>query len=344
MIGIVTDSLKGHWDQGHIGVRIEASKNPPQTVTVSMPLQTIDKNLPGGDTPLPQRPLHAAAMMVLASSLIALTTLLAKALGTGPNALPAFQITFGRFVFAFLTIGMVSLILRPRFTKPAIPIHFLRVLAGFSGVTCMFAAASLMPLADATAISYLNPMIAMLLAIPILGEKIGPVRWFAAGLAMIGGLLLVRPGTDSFHTAAFIALGAAFLFGLEVTIIKLLSGREGPIQILLMSNLIGSLLAIVAASFVWVPPTSTQWLYLIGIGVVMVTAQACFIQAMKKGDASFVVPFSYAALIFAALYDLAIYSVRPDALSVAGGTIIIASAILLAWRENQRKRIATQAH
>lgn len=277
-------------------------------------------------------------MMLIASALIALTTLLAKALGTGPNPLPAFQITFGRFVFAFLALAATALIVRPRFTRPAVPIHMLRAVSGFAGVTCMFAAASLIPLADATAISYLNPIVAMVLAIPILGERVGPVRWAAAGLGLIGGLLLVRPGTDAFQPAALVALAAAFIIGLEVTIIKLLSGREAPFQILLMSNLLGSLLSIGVAIFVWVTPTATQWLLLATIGLVMVTAQAFFVYSMKNGDASLVVPFSYSALVFAALYDLLAYSVYPDWISVAGGAIIVVSAIVLAWREGLRKR------
>jgi len=283
-------------------------------------------------------PVRAACMMLIASALIALTTLLAKALGTGLNPLPAFQITFGRFVFALAAIVMAALILRPRFTRPAIPIHVLRAVCGFGGVTCMFAAATLIPLGDATAISYLNPVLAMVLAIPILGERIGPVRWAAAGLGLIGGLLLIRPGTDAFQPAALIALAAAFIMGLEVTIIKLLSGREAPFQILLMSNLLGSLLSIGAAGFVWVSPTAMQWLLLAAIGLVMVTAQTFFVFSMKYGDASFVVPFSYSALVFAALYDLIAYSVFPDWMSVAGGSIIVISAIVLAWREGSRKR------
>lgn len=283
-------------------------------------------------------PIKAAGMMLIASALIALTTLLAKTLGTGPNPLPAFQITFGRFVFALAAIATAALILRPQFTKPAIPIHVLRAVCGFGGVTCMFAAATLIPLGDATAIAYLNPVLAMVLAIPILGERIGPVRWAAAGLGLIGGLFLIRPGTDAFQPAALIALVAAFIMGLEVTIIKLLSGREPPFQILLMSNLLGSLLSIVAASFVWVTPTATQWLLLAAIGLVMVTAQAFFVFSMKNGDASFVVPFSYSALVFAALYDLMAYSVLPDWISITGGAIILVSAIVLAWREGRRKR------
>jgi len=73
------------------------------------------------------------------------------------------------------------------------------------------------------------------------------------------------------------------------------------------------------------------------IGVFMATAQACFINAMARADASFVAPFSYGTLIFAALYDLIFYDVFPDVITWLGASIIIAGAVLLAVREAQVK-------
>ena len=65
----------------------------------------------------------------------------------------------------------------------------------------------------------------------------------------------------------------------------------------------------------------------------MALAQTCFIQAMRRADSSFVVPFSYATLIFATLYDYLIFNAMPDGVSLLGASIIIAGALLLAWRE-----------
>lgn len=277
-------------------------------------------------------------MMGVASLLLGAAMLIAKTLGTGENALPAFQVTFGRYVFAALVLAGLAAALRPTLTRPALGLHLVRVSSGYGGATCMFAAAAFLPLADATALSYLNPMVAMALAVPILGERVGPVRWAAAAVALFGGLLLIRPGSAAFEPAALIGVAAACLFGLEVTMIKLLSGREKPFQILLMSNGIGSLFAIIGAWLVWVPPSPFQWLLLAGIGIAILSAQACYIQALKAGDASYVVPISYATLIFAALFDWAVYAVLPDSFSVAGSVLIIGSAIVLAWREVRARR------
>ena len=74
------------------------------------------------------------------------------------------------------------------------------------------------------------------------------------------------------------------------------------------------------------------------LGCAMAVAQTCFVNAMARADASFVAPFSYGTLIFAAIYDILFYSVVPDTITVLGAGIILAGAFLLAWREGRRVR------
>ncbi len=284
-------------------------------------------------------PALAALLTTAAAAFAAGTTLLAKALGAGAlgPALHPLQISHGRFVFALLAIGLAALVLRPRLMRPDLSTHAVRSLCGWGGVTLMFAAAAHIPLADATAISFLNPVFGMLLAIPLLGERVGRIRWAAALIALAGAAILLRPGPESFRPAALLALGAALAMGLELIFIKRLAGREPPHQILLVNNAIGLAISSVAAIWTWVAPSPAQWAALAGIGVLMAGAQACFVNAMARADASFVAPFFYAALIFAALYDAAVFGVRPDAVSVAGSAVIVAGAALLAWREGRRR-------
>ena len=199
----------------------------------------------------------------------------------------------------------------------------------------MFAAVAFIPMSDATAISFLNPVFGMLLAIPLLGERVGPWRWTAAATALLGALVLLRPGPETFQPAALLALGAAMVMGMELIFIKKLANRENPFQILLINNSIGLVIATLAVLPVWVPPTGAQWLALATLGCLMAAAQACFVNAMARADASFVTPFSYLTLIFAALYDLLIFDVVPDRISIAGALIILGGASLLAWRERQ---------
>ena len=108
-------------------------------------------------------------------------------------------------------------------------------------------------------------------------------------------------------------------------------------QFLLINNTIGLIIASAVASTVWIWPSPLQWRGLAGVGFLMITAQAFFTNAMMRAEASFVSPFFYASLVFATLYDLLVYGVIPDAVSILGAACILAGAALLAWREAVRK-------
>jgi drug/metabolite transporter (DMT)-like permease len=273
--------------------------------------------------------------MITATLFIAGTMLAAKSLGTDTLGAPLhpLQISHGRFMFAFIGFITASAVLRPKIRAPNVRLHLARTIFGATGVTLMFAAVAFIPMSDATAISFLNPVFGMILAIPFLGEKVGRWRWLAAGMAFVGALILLRPGPDTFQVAALLALGAALAMGFELVFIKKLADREPALQILLINNAIGCVLMSVAVIAFWAPPTLAQWGVLVALGLLMAGAQTCFINAIARADASFVTPFSYLTLIFAGLYDWAIFAQIPDWISVLGAAIIVSGAALLAWRE-----------
>jgi len=155
------------------------------------------------------RPLFAAIMILCASALFACTTLIAKFLGTGEAALHPFQVSAGRFVFAFMVMVLVSVVVKPRLARPNIGVHLLRTICGWLGVSLLFTAAARVALSDATAISFLNPVFGMMFAALILREKVGPMRWVAAIFAMIGAVVLLRPSAGG-----FLCFGGSSVFGL----------------------------------------------------------------------------------------------------------------------------------
>ena len=277
----------------------------------------------------------AVSAILGASALVAVTTLIAKALGLGIDGTPLhpMQISAGRFAFALVSLSVFVVWLRPSMAGVPWKLHVSRSLLGWLGVSCMFAAASRMPLADATAISFLSPLVTMVAAIIWLGDRIGPVRWVAAGISVIGAMILVRPGTEAFQPIALVALAAAFFLGIEAIFIKRLSAMEPPIRILLINNIIGTVIAGFAATFVWVSPSLTQLGLLALLGATMALAQCLFIQAVKGVEASFVIPFFYSTLVFAALYDFALFGDMTDGWGAIGAVIIVAGSLLLALRD-----------
>lgn len=285
--------------------------------------------------------LLAALLMTLATALFAGTTLLAKALGSGAmgQAVHALQVSQARFVFGFLAVLLVAgLVPRSAGDRAAPAPHWLwhlaRTALGFTGGALIFAAAARMPLADANALSFLSPVVTMVLAIPFLGERVGRWRWLAAAMALAGALILIRPGAGIVQPAALMALGAALILGAEGIFIKRLAVREPPRQVLIVNNAMGVVIA--SAVGLWVfdwPQTAAVWAALAGVGVLMVAGQLLFLIASRLGEASYIAPFFYLVLVWAALQDFVVFGVLPDPVSLTGAAVIVAGGVLMAWRE-----------
>ncbi len=260
---------------------------------------------------------------------------MAKVLGTetlGP-ALHPMQISAARFIVALLCLLCVFAVRPISFDGTPWSLHIKRSIAGWSGVTCLFAAAILMPLADANAISFLSVIVSMVLSVWILREKVGPRRWMAAAIALLGALLITRPGTSAFQPAAMVAVLAAIFIGIEVMFIKQLSGREPVFRILIINNLVGASISLVVVGFVWQTPSTAQWLLLFLIGALMLGVQATNIMAMQRSDASFIAPFWYATPAFTAVLDYLVFGQAVALISATGICLIVFAGIVISWRE-----------
>lgn len=293
-------------------------------------------------TPRAQSPGLAALLILLSTVFIAASMAVAKAVATGALGaeLHPLQVSHGRFLSAFLLFAFIGVFRWPISGRIHWNLHVGRSSFGWLGVTLMFASLAYIPMADATAISFLNPVFAMALAIPLLGEKVGRVRWIAAGIALVGAMILLRPTPASFQAGALLALTAAAVIGMELIFIKKLAGREEPFQILIVNNTIGLAIASLAVVMVWQVPTFVQWAGLSAVGILMACAQVCFINGMARADASYVAPFSYAALAFAALYDFIVFNAVPDWITWLGAAIILSGALMLVLREAHLQRRA----
>ncbi|MEM7669200.1 MAG: DMT family transporter, partial [Pseudomonadota bacterium] len=169
-------------------------------------------------------------------------------------------------------------------------------------------------------------------AIAFLGERVGKWRWIAASVALSGALVLIGPGGETFQLAAFIALAAALFMGIEGMFIKRLSDTEPPIRILLVNNSIGMVISVTAAAFVWQWPEPLGWVLLIALGGTMIIAQALLIQAMKRGDASLLVPLFYTTLLFAAGLDFSLFGTVPTLTASIGAGLIVLGALIITLR------------
>ncbi|NKB75673.1 MAG: EamA family transporter [Gammaproteobacteria bacterium] len=283
---------------------------------------------------------QSVLFILLSVGLFSTTSLMAKALGTNAlgTALHPAQISTARFWFAALVLIPVFYFGNSNFGHVPWGLHIRRSLLGWMGISCLFAAATLIPLADAYAVSFLSVIITMALSVFFLGEKVGLKRWSAALISLVGAVIVARPGTSAFQPAALLALLSAVFIGAEAILVKTLSDREKPIRILTINNVIGASISTLVVPFFWIAPTGSQWPVMIAIGVVMMLAQYCNIEAMKRSDASFVTPFWYGAPVFAAVYDYLLFKQVVSSWSVVGITLIILGGIVIAYRERLVKQ------
>ena len=284
---------------------------------------------------------HPQLLAVAASFFFACSTMLSKLLGSRHFgvAIHPLQVTHSRFAFGLLTACTLFLVMRKRMHDPRanLHLHFLRSTFGWVGVGVLFAGVVYIPASDAVALTFLNPIFAMIFATVFLRERVGRHRWSAAVLAFVGSLFLIRP-EGGIHPVAIACVVGAMVIGLEITIIKILAAREDVFQILVINNLLAVVIATVPLLWVFTMPTAAQWGALAAVGVIMVAGQTLFLFAMRAGEASLVAPFIYATLLFVALLDLAVLGVVPDAMSLTGAGIIIACGSYIAFREHRQRR------
>ena len=274
--------------------------------------------------------------MVCASFCFACASVLIKAVGANffGEGVHALQITHARFFFSAIILCFIWYFVRPEVKPTRLKLHFLRSLCGWVGVAIFFTAILFIPVSDATALTFLNPIFAMFFAFIIFKEQIGGIRWTAALISFAGGLFLIRP-TVNFQVdpIALLCLFGAIVMGLEIICIKALSSKDSIFTILLVNNLLATCIGTIVLPFFFNVPSWNETFALISVGLLMLLGQFCFINAIKRADTGFLMPFFYTTLIFVILIDFFIFYSVPDRISFAGALIIIFGAVIVAVKE-----------
>jgi drug/metabolite transporter (DMT)-like permease len=309
-------------------------------------------------------PLSTAALGALcalgASAAFSLNDLAIKALSDG---YPLHQITLIRAALALLVTLAVVMPLtggwgQMRTARPGL--HLLR--SGFVVASNLFfyAAVAAIPLADATAIFFVSPVLLAIFAMVFLGERVGPWRWGAIVAGLIGVALIIRPGTDAFAPVALLPLAAAACYAAGSTMTRRLGLRESAatlafyiqITFLVFSAAVGlgigdgrlhdadsgAALAFLTRAWIWPPPPDWPLLALAGLG--SAAGGLLISQAYRLCEAALVAPLEYAALPMAILGGFAVFGDWPDPVAWIGICLILAAGLTMVWRETRRKPAA----
>ncbi len=198
-----------------------------------------------------------------------------------------------------------------------------------------------MAFATATTITYANAIFMTALAIPLLGERVGLIRWSAVLIGFVGVMMVMNPTSDSFSTAAFAPLGAAFLYALAgVTARRMDPDVPSPLINLysVAAALIGSLsLAIYAGGFSTLASMSDLF-WIIAMGSCGGTAVLLLVVSYRMTEQSNLAPFNYFGIPIAFAAGWLVYGETPFEDLFPGAFLIIGGGLLVIWRERQVKR------
>lgn len=221
------------------------------------------------------------------------------------------------------------------------PLHLLRAGLGIAMMAGFVYGLRTLPLSTAYAITFIAPLVVTALAVPLLGEQVGPRRWMAIGIGLAGVLVVLRPTGEGMLTLAGLAvLGAALCYALGAISVRVLARTDSTqAMVFWMMLLLGAGSALLAWA-AWRPLAPAHLWLVAGIGLTGALAQVALTEAFRRGEASLVAPLEYTALLWGVLLDATLWGVLPDGITWLGAGIIVASGLYLLRRE--RLRGATQ--
>ena len=287
------------------------------------------------------RPLLGIGLKIGAT--FAFTLMAAIARHLGPE-IPVGQIVFFRSAFAFIPIVIALLMagqgLRSLHTRQPLS-HARRAFTGVLAMFTYFSALTYLPIADVTAISFASPLIVVVLAASFLGENIRFFRWGAVLVGFVGVIIMASPHmgegftTDGAGVGLLFGLANAVLVAFTMIFIRMMSGVESALAITTYFQLTCTVVSGLTLPFVWVTPSSSSLMLLIGLGILGGIGQLLMTNGYRYAPASTLANFDYVAMIWAILFGWLFFGELPVAAIYWGAAIVMASGLFVVWRERR---------
>jgi drug/metabolite transporter (DMT)-like permease len=252
---------------------------------------------------------------------------------------PVAEIVWARYLFHVVfsmiwAAPQLSVVLRrARFGMQAA-----RGLALVATTGLYFIGISTIPLAEATSIQFLSPILVTALSVPLLGEQVGLRRWIGVGVGFVGAIIIVRPGAGILHAAALVVLASSFINALYLIATRVLNRTDYPLTTNIYSAAVGAAAASLFLPFGWVTPDLEGWLLMALAGFFGTTGHFCLIKAFAAAPPVAVVPFSYLGLLWSTLYGYLLFGDLPDHWTLLGALIIVGSGLYIFYRERVKKQ------
>jgi drug/metabolite transporter (DMT)-like permease len=254
-----------------------------------------------------------------------------------------FEITFYRNLIAIVPFLIMIfafgrrdiLVIRSKPTLVGI-----RAVIGTISLFLTFAAFSLMPMADTTAVLFAASLFIPVLGVFFLKESVGPYRWSAIVIGFVGVIIMSHPSGEVNTLGILIALAAALMHAILQIILRYLGPYESPETISFYFFAIGIVLAALPMPFIAVRPTMAEIPLLLGVGLSGTGAQWLLSIAFRNARAAIVTVFNYSSIVWSMLFGWMIWNEWPMPTVMGGAVIVIASNILIIWRESRLGKIS----
>lgn len=290
--------------------------------------------------------LRGLAIMTLAMLIVPSMDVLAKLL---TREMPALEVSFGRFVGQMAIAGLVGVAIGEgrRLIPPSLGGHVLRSLFMAATSLLFFSALARMPLTDALAIAFAEPMILTAVSPIFLGETVGWRRWAACGVGFLGTLVIIRPSFEQFGTTALLPLASAATFAGYHVMTRRLSGQGSLTAVQFVTGVTGTAalgLGLVGAALTGaverpvVAPQGMGWVIFFAIGVISFVTHGMIIKAFERAPAAVLAPFGYLEIVSATTLSILVFGDIPDGPTMAGIALIVGSGLYIVHRERVRGR------
>ncbi|MFO1202956.1 MAG: DMT family transporter [Tabrizicola sp.] len=285
----------------------------------------------------PPRPLLGIGFMLAAMAILPVIDVFAKKLGQA--GMPILIVVWARALFGgLMTLPFALRAEGARAFRPAQPLRQLaRAILLFGATFLFFNALKYLPIADALAIFFVNPLVIVILSALALHERVGPRRWAAVAVGFLGTLIIIRPGMVEVNPGTFFAIGSGVALGAYFVLTRAMAGAADAIVLNFQTSAIGAGLMTLALPMLWQPPSPVQWLMLASLGVIATLGHVLITKAYEHGEASLLAPLAFTEIVMATILGWWFFGDLPDRWTVLGVAILIASAIYISIRERRAK-------
>lgn len=281
------------------------------------------------------RPVAGVIWMVVTGLMFIAVTAVVKHVG---NELPAAQAAFIRYALGLVfLIPMIKPIKEAKLSSRALMLFGLRGVVHTLAVISWFYAMTQISIAEVTAMNYLSPVYVTIAAAIFLGEKLAARRIAAVVCALIGAIIILRPGFRELSPGHIAMLGTAVMFAGSYLIAKIMADEVSPAVVVGMLSIFVTIGLAPLAYAVWVPPTWTQAGWMFVLACFATAGHYTMTLAFAAAPVTVTQPVTFLQLVWAVILGAVVFGEAIDGWVVFGGLVILSAVLFITWREHVLK-------